>query len=218
VLKLPKPKGKGSDGGEGPEQKPIPGQYQHLGEDLIAEIKEEVIGHEGMKIDRMFFEQFEDTVRENDFIVKSVEAGQWDKFIDYVNREVFDKPDEYYSLDKLRRAASVDRRLTLREILEKVFGLIPKFKTKEELLEEEFNKFITDAKPEEAEAIPAIKNFFKAYITSDWTRSIIENREFTRLNTNSVFNTKDYKAVPEKYRTLIPEYVKDYVPLNQFIA
>ncbi|MBS4055276.1 MAG: DEAD/DEAH box helicase family protein [Thermaerobacter sp.] len=218
VLKLPKPKGKGSGDGEGPGPKPIPGQYEHLGEDLIAEIKEEVIGHEGMKIDRMFFEQFEDTVRENDFIVKSVEAGQWDKVIDYVNREVFDKPDEYYSLDKLRRAASVDRRLTLREILEKVFGLIPKFKTKEELLEEEFNKFITDAKPEEAEAIPAIKNFFKAYITSDWTRSIIENREFTRLNTNSVFNTKDYKAVPEKYRTLIPEYVKDYVPLNQFIA
>jgi len=218
VLKLPKPKGKGSDGGEGPEQKPIPGQYQHLGEDLIAEIKEEIIGHEGMKIDRMFFEQFEDTVRENDFIVKSIEAGQWDRVIDYVNREVFDKPDEYYSLDKLRRAASVDRRLTLREILEKVFGLIPKFKTKEELLEEEFSKFITDAKPEEAEAIPAIRNFFKAYITSDWTRSIIENREFTRLNTNSVFNTKDYKAVPERYRTLIPEYVKDYVPLNQFIA
>jgi len=24
--------------------------------------------------------------------------------------------------------------------------------------------------------------------------------------------------VPKKYRTLIPEYVKDYVSLNQFVA
>ena len=34
-----------------------------------------------------------------------------------MNREVFDKPEEYYTLDKLRKAAAVDRRLTLREIL-----------------------------------------------------------------------------------------------------
>jgi type I restriction enzyme R subunit len=93
-------------------------------------------------------------VRENDFIAASVEAGQWDRVIDYVNKEVFDKPDEYYTLDKLRKAAAVDRRLTLREILEKIFGLIPRFKSKDELLEEEFSKFVADYKPEEAEAIP----------------------------------------------------------------
>ena len=28
----------------------------------------------------------------------------------------------------------------------------------------------------------------------------------------------DARAVPRKYRTLIPEYVKDYVSLNQFVA
>ena len=41
---------------------------------------------------------------------------------------------------KLRKAAAADRRLTLREILEKVFGLIPRFKSKDELLEDEFAK------------------------------------------------------------------------------
>ena len=45
-------------------------------------------------------------------------------------------------LDKLRKAAAVDRRVTLREILEKVFDLIPGFKSKDELLEEEFDKFV----------------------------------------------------------------------------
>lgn len=219
VLKLPRPKGKGDgggdDGGEGPDQ---PVTYEHLGTDIIASIKEEVIGFEGMKIDRMFFEKFEDKVRENDFIARAVENGQWDRVIDYVNREVFDKPEEYFTLEKLRKAAAVDRRLSLREILEKVFGLIPRFKSKDDLLEEEFAKFVADSKPEEATAIPAIKTFFKAYVTSGRVRDIIDSREYTDLATNPVFSIRDFKAVPEKYRTLVPEYVKDYVSLNQFVA
>jgi len=216
VLKLPKPKGKG---GVGPNPPPPPGGiYDHKGEDIIASVKEATVGYEGMKIDRMFFEKFEDVVRDNKTIAAAIEAGQWDRVIDYVNREVFDKPKEYYTLDKLRKAAAVDRRLTLREILEKIFGLIPSFKSKDELLEEEFAKFVTDTKPEEADAIPAIKTYFKAYITSDQVRHIIESKQFTDLATNPVFSTRDFKAVPAKYRTLIPEYVKDYVSLNQFAA
>ena len=44
----------------------VGGTYEHLGADILASIKEETIGFEGMKIDRMFFEKFEDTVRENE--------------------------------------------------------------------------------------------------------------------------------------------------------
>jgi type I restriction enzyme, R subunit len=218
VLKLPRPQSKGRDDGGGTGTGPVVagGTYEHLGADIIASIEEETIGYEGMKIDRMFFEKFEDTVRENATIAAAVESGQWDRVIDYVNREVFDKPEEFYNLDKLRKAAAVDRRVTLREILEKIFGLIPRFKSKDELLEEEFAKFVSDYKPEEAEAIPAIKNYFKAYVTSDKVRQIIESQHFTDLATNPSFTTNDFRAVPEKYRDLIPEYVKDYVSLNQF--
>lgn len=220
VLKLPKPKGTGGDGGEGPGPgpNPYPGAYEHLGEDILSTMTQEKVGADGMRIDREFYAKFEDVVRENDFIAASVEAGQWDRVIDYVNREVFDKPSEYYSLDKLRKAAGVDRRLTLREILEKIFGLIPRFKSKDEMLEEEFSKFVADQKPDEAEAIPAIKTYFKAYATSGQIRHIIESGHLTDLATNPVFSTKDYRAVPAKYRTLIPEYIKDYVSLNQFAA
>ena len=86
------------------------------------------------------------------------------------------------------------------------------------MLEEEFSKFVADYKPEEAESIPALKTFFKAYATSDAIRHIIESGQLTDLATNPVFSTKDLKAVPLKYRTLIPEYIKDYVSLNQFAA
>jgi type I restriction enzyme R subunit len=171
-----------------------------------------------MKIDRMFYTKFEEKVRENEFIAACVETGQWDKVIDYVNTEVFEKPTEFYSIEKLRKAAAVDRRLTLREILEKIFGLIPRYKSRDELLEEEFSKFIADKKPTEIEAIPAMKTYFKAYATDDVIRHIIESGHYTDLATNATFSIHDFKLVPKKYHKLIPEYIKDYVSLNQFVA
>ena len=166
----------------------------------------------------MLFDRFADTVRADDVVKNAVEAGDWDLVIDHINREVFDKPEDYYTLDKLRKAASVDRRLTLREILERVFDLIPRFKSKDELLEEEFAKFVADHKPDKAGAIVPIKNYFKAYATDGYLRDIIDKRQFARLATNPAFSTTDFRAVPPKYRDLVPEYIKDYVSLNQFAA
>jgi type I restriction enzyme R subunit len=216
--KIKLPKGIGGGGEERGGEIPGKGTYEHLGKDIIASVQEQTVGHRGMKIDRMFFESFGDKIRENDFIAATIESGDWDRVIDYVNREVFEKPEEYYSLDKLQKAAAIDRRLTLREILEKIFGLIPRFKSKDELLEEEFAKFVADYKPQEAESIPAIKQYFKAYVTNEQVRQIIENKEFGDLATNPVFSSRDFKEVPAKYRMLIPEYVKDYVQVDQFAA
>jgi type I restriction enzyme R subunit len=215
VIPLPPPGGPSEPVPPGPPGF-TPREYDHKGDDILSTIKEEAVGAEGMRIDRMFFSRFETTVRENPIIAASVEAGDWNRVIDYVNREVFDKPSEFYTLEKLRKAAAVDRRLTLREILEKVFGLIPSFKSREELLEEEFAKFVADRKPTESDAMPAIKNYFKAYVSSNQIRHIIETKDFTSLATNPILPTRDFAAVPAEYRTLIPEYIKDYVSLNQF--
>ena len=216
VLELPwsMPSKEGKEGGgNGPT---IVGSYEHLGSDILSTIIEETVGVQGMKIDRMLFDRFADAVRANGVVKTAVEAGNWDLVVDYVNREVFDKPEDYYNLHKLRTAAAVDRRISLREILEKVFELIPDFKSKDEMLEEEFNKFVADHKPRRPDSIPAIKTFFKAYITNGVTRDAIDNKRFTYLATNAVFSLQDFRAVPESYRTLVPEYVKDYVSLNQF--
>ena len=210
VLMLPRPQ---AHPGEAPL--PVYG-YEHLGTDILSTMTVETIGYEGMRIDRMLFDRFAGALRKNDTIAKAVEAGNWELVIDYVNREVFDKPADYYTLEKLRKAASVDRRISLREILEKVFDLIPAFKSKDDVLEEEFGKFVAGHQPEDVQSIPAIKTYFKAYVTNDLTRHVIDTKQFTDLATNAVFSIADYRAVPEKYRALVPEYVKDYVSLNQF--
>ena len=215
-MKLPSPRARISDDdGTGPVE--VDGTYEHLGADIIASVREETIGYEGMKVDRMLFEKFGDTVRKDETLADAVMAGQWDRVIDYVNREIFDKTEEYYTLKKLRQAAAVDRRLTLREILEKVFGLIPDFSSRKQTSQTPppiVHPWI--CKPGEADAIPAIKHYFKAYATSNEIRDIIEGKRFADLATNPSFSTGDFSAVPDKYRNLIPEYVKDYVSLNQF--
>ena len=69
-----------------------------------------------------------------------------------------------------------------------------------------------------ANAIPALKQFFKACVTDSQAREIIETHRFTALYTNSSCTVEDLKTVPPKYRKIIPDYIKDYVSLNQFVA
>jgi len=191
--------------------------YDSTGPDILASIKEQHIGYDGMKIDRMFFEKFEDKVKSNEFVKQTVIEEKFDKAIEYINANIMNKPEDYFTLEKLRRAAGVDRRLSLREILEKAFNLIPRFKSKNELLDEEFDKFVADLKPESPTYIPAMKYFFKAYVSDNRIREIIERGNLTELNVTPTFSMKDLKAVPKEWRKKIPEYVKDYVTLNRFI-
>jgi type I restriction enzyme, R subunit len=217
ILKLPKIS-KPFDRGDGPSPQPPKGDYENFDPDHILTIAEQTIDFKGMKIDRMFFDKFENKVKEDSTIKAHVAQDNWDGVINYINTEIMDKPHEYFTLDKLRKAAGVDRRLGLREILERAFNRIDRFKSKDELLDEEFDKFINDYKPDEVTAIMPMKYFFKAYISDNHVRDIVENRTYTDLNTCPNFTIKDFKAVPPDWRDIIPEYIKDYVPLNQFMA
>ena len=179
-----------------------------------------------MRIDRMFFNRFEETVKADDTLKTAVADERWEQASDYVIHQLFDKPSEFYTLDKLRHAAGVDRRLTLKEILQKIFGLIPHFKSADELLDDEFQQFVLANQAalglqgegaESAAALAAMKYFFKAYAQDAALRAVIDDGRFAELYVNRSFGTNDLMAVPAEWRKLIPEYVKDYVPLNQFM-
>ncbi len=183
--------------------------------DPLKTFSEKAVGVEGMKIDRKLFEKFETTITENPFIKQKYAEGDLATIEDYVKDEIFDKPDEFFSLDKLRRSVKADRRISLREFVEKAFGGITNFKSKDELLEDEFEKFVAINKPESQYAMP-IKNYLKAYITDNEIRDIIEKGEYTRLATNPKLNMADLEAV-NGWVEKVPEYVKDYVSLNAYM-
>jgi type I restriction enzyme R subunit len=202
-------------GGE-PPQPQATGAEIHT-PDPLAKIERKVIGAEGMKIDRMFFQKFEEKIKQDPIIQQGVDDGKWDFVLDYINQTIIDKPEEHFTLEKLRHSLQLDRRLTLREIVEKAFGLIPGFKSKDELLNTEFDKFISIYKPSSADNVPALKYYFKAYVTDNRLRDIIDHKDYAELNTYPRFAMKDFKAVKDNWRVAIPEYIKDYVVLNKFM-
>ena len=216
MLKLPKPQS-GVRGDDPPPPIVNGGTYTNFDPDGIESIEETPIGPQGMKVDRKLFEKFEDVVKADAVIQSQVEQGNWSGAADYLTRMIFNKPEEYFNLEKLRKSLGLDRRLSVRELLEKVFGKLDRFKTKDELLDDEFEKFMLDLQIDDPEAITAIKYFFKAYVSDEEVRTIVDKKEFGKLHTNATMTASDYREVPKKWRQIIPEYVKDYVNLNRFM-
>lgn len=210
VLKLP-PKGEGNRGGGEPPQ---PYQtFDSTKHDPLKTMQVKEIGLEGMKIDRMFFDRFEEKVKDDKEVQKMIEKRDLEAIEKYILQNIFEKPEDFYNLTKLQTAAKVDRRLTLREIIEKMFGFIPYFKSKDELLEDEFEKFDSRYLPDEHIFYYA-KNYFKSYITDKDFRDIIEKQEFALLNNNP--NGDVFRKLTPELRTLIPQYIKENIQINQF--
>lgn len=217
VLKLPvelTAEAKGDGDNADTRQTIILGGYENFDDDPLKTIEEFAIGADGMKIDRKLFERFEDRVKSDSEIKRMVEQKDFAAIEDYIVGNIFDKPNDYYNLDKLRKTLKIDRRLGLREIIEKIFNFIPYLKNKNELLEEEFDKFDSRYAPDENDFAVA-KHFFKSYLTDAEFRDIIESRQFARLATNP--NREAFQKVPPELRNQITEYIKDNVSLNQFM-
>ena len=189
--------------------------YENFDTDPMKTIDNKVIGIEGMKIDWKFYERFENTVKFDDYIKAKMEEGKHSEAEDYVVKNIFNKPEDYFTLEKLREAVKVDRRLSLREILDKIFGNVKKFKTKDELLEEEVQKFISINKPPQ-QFVHSINQFLKVYILDDKIRDIMKTGEFGDLATNPGFSLKDLKDL-DGWRDPVINYVKDYVTINAFM-
>ncbi len=212
-LELPKP----TTGTGKPGEPKGTNQFTSIKPDPVVMVAEQEVGYDGMKVDQMLF-KFKDRIVMDDVIKKNVQLDNWEYVTTYIQDEIFNKPEEYFTLEKLRKAAKIDRKTSIREVVEKIFGIIPKFKSKDELLEEEFEKFISIYPPDEDVNTRALKYFFKAYIVDNNIREIIESKDFNALYTNAVLTIDSYKSVTPEYREIIPLYVRDYVNLSQFVA
>jgi len=213
IIELPPLKGGGTGGGGGGV---TDDDFTNVNPDPLKRMVETPVPVFGMKIDRKFFERFEDQVKAAPEVRERYERGDIKGAEEIVIASLFNKPEDFFDLAKLRKAVQLDRRITLREILAKAFGEIDRFKTKDELLEEELAKFVSIHKPD-AEHIHVIRQFFKAYVTDGGVRAIVDSREFGRLADNPKVSLADVRAL-DQWREIIEEYVKDYVSLNAFAA
>lgn len=215
IIKLPKPKstGPGLDS-------TFPGSsgFENLDPDPIKILTETHIGFEGMKIDRMFFDKFEQEVKDDDVAKEQYEQGNYGAVQKYLEQHIMNRPAEYYSWEKIKRSIGIDRRVTVKEILDKIFGAIPAFKSKRELIEDEFETYIL-TRPVSADKYVEIKRFFETYVMDKDVRRVIEDEKFQLLGTEvSTYTMNDLKKLGAQNMRQIVDYVNDNVNVSKFMA
>jgi type I restriction enzyme R subunit len=213
VLKLPRPKA-GDGGADGPPPPTMEG-YESGIHDPLKTLQETAIDVQGMRVDREFFGTFVEkvkAVRQPD-LQALYDEGKREEVKRFIWTEIFDKPAEYFNLEKLRKALKLDRRVALGEIIDHVFGGT-KIRSRDEFLEQECANFIAIYKPASDEVL-AIKNFLKAYVADPEFRKIIDKKDYAALNAYAGFTVPELRSLG-RFRDVIPEYVRDYIHLNAF--
>lgn len=139
VIKLPRFSGTVTGEGGGGV---VSSTFENFDPDPLKTMTETKVGLQGMKIDRMFFDKFESEVKADETAKEQYEQGNYAAAQRYIEETYLNKPAEYYTWDKLRRATGIDRRVTIKEMMDKIFGVIPAFKSKQELVNDEFDGYM----------------------------------------------------------------------------
>ena len=138
--------------------------------------------------------------------------------MNHIEEKIMNKPSEYFTWEKLKRSIGVDRRLTVKEILDKIFGAIPAFKSKRELIEDEFETYLL-TRPVSADKYAEIKRFFETYILDKEVRRIIEDEKFQLLGTEvSTYTMSDLKNLGAENMRQVVDYINDNVNISKFVA
>lgn len=214
VIKLPQISTSGAGTGGGGA---TGATFENFNPDPLKSITETKIGLQGMKIDRMFFEKFEDEVKNDATAKEHYEQGNYAAAQRYIEETYLNQPAEYYTWDKLRRATGVDRRVTVREMMDKIFGLIPAFKSKKELVNDEFDNYLLTC------GVPAgeyydVRHFFETYLTDKDVRRAIEDKKYQLLGTQiPSYSLAELKKLGVQNMDTIIGYVNDNVNLSRFM-
>jgi type I restriction enzyme R subunit len=177
--------------------------------DTVIAVGETPVGAEGMRIDREGFRKAvaEDVVG-NETLSTLWKNGDREGAEAFAKTNVLDKPRHFLTLDKIKRAFNVDRRITVREFLQVAFREKEAFETKDELLEAEWEKFTEVHEVDQPHYQPA-KNFFKAYAVDPEVRDIVQRNQPADFYNCLSFDFEDYARL-NGYRDLVPRYIRDY--------
>lgn len=213
VLKLPlTPSDRSADPALYPDRPPAPDEAIITDPDPLTVLREIQISNQGMKIDRELYPSFQKTIMGNPTIKDFVRKGDFEKAAAYLEKKVFNKPKEFYTLKKLGRALGLDRKLTVQDLLLYVFGHITHIPSKRECMDEELDRFEKKIKPGNALYDDA-REVFEAYASDGEYRKIIEDKSFADLAFHP--SGTAFKKLPAELREGIPAYIVENVNLER---
>ena len=209
VLKLPS---RPSEPAEPPIEPPNIDEAVSTAPDPLADLKEILISNQGMKIDRNLYRSFKKKVTDDAIIKGLVSQQNFDEAETYLKEEVLDKPNEFFTIEKIRKSLGLDRQLTVPELLLHVFGHIDHIPSQRECLDEEFDKLDKAINPDDS-IYSNVKEVFEAYAVDDGFRYIIDSKKFAEL---SVHPSGDaFRKLPLALKQGIPLYIKQNVNLER---
>ena len=171
---------------------------------------------EGMKIDQQFFKKFQAQAKADpklaEFYARDKEAA-----MDYLRTQVFDKPNFFMNLQKIRDAFRLDRRVTLREALDIILGdCTPK--SRQQVIQDTFEDFVltkhlAETFANQPDLRAAAFELFDAYITRSSVREIIDRKEFGRLE-ETTLSLDAYRSLNANgLAAPLVQYIRDYVDI-----
>jgi type I restriction enzyme R subunit len=174
-------------------------------QDAIATETKIYIGEEGMKIDRSLYphQQFEQVIQESETLQKVQKEQGIECLEEFINVQVFNKPTEYWNAEKIRQSYEKEyntkRKISLTEMILKALGRQDRFKSREERVKEEFEKFIDIQRPvvdeDEVHKSHLLKTFFETYVSDFTFRDIVDNGRYADLSVYPSFSMNDLQTL-----------------------
>jgi type I restriction enzyme R subunit len=188
--------------------------------DPIKTVAGEEIGQWGMRIDRemyrdRFAHQANEAVATDAILRDAYDAEDWPTVEERIRRLLFEKPEEFWDLPKLQEVYKTDRSPSLREILGKIFGVIPSIPTREQLADEAYARFVAT---QDTNAVHSreLRTVFVAFLLDPTSRQLLEYGRFPDLRARDPNLHAALSALPAEERDALVRYLKAEVSLKDF--
>jgi type I restriction enzyme R subunit len=197
-------------------------ELHYTGNDHLDKIEEKDFGpnniprYDKEMFSRSFEEKTKETVLSEPNLQEALKNEDWKQLEHFVQKNIFNKPKEFWNLDTLLDAYDVDRRATVGEILMQVF--IPEYqiKTRTELANESFDRFMSDTQID-GTVYNEVKNLFTSYLLFDDIRQMFNENQLGGLATDMRISIQDLKKMGRANIDTTLNYIKDNVQINQFL-
>ncbi len=195
-------------------------EFTNTSPDPMESVAREKVGVFGMRIDReMYRERFAQQASEavaNDAILRQAyDDEDWPAVEDRVRRLLFEKPQEFWNLEKLQDTYKTDRIPSLREIISRVFGLIAEIPTRGQLADQAFETF-TATQPTNATHTRELKVVFVAFLLDERCRLLLQERKFAELRSRDASLYESLSQLEPQEREALIGYLQSHVPLKDF--
>jgi type I restriction enzyme R subunit len=216
-LSLPKGPSEESGGGGGGRGG---GDFTNTSPDPMVSVAHDAIGLFGMRIDRemyreRFAQQATEAVAADTILRRAYDDEDWPAVEERVRRLLFEKPQEFWNLPKLQEVYKTDRLPSLREILARVFGLIPAIPTRGQLADEAFEKFVA-CQPTNAVHSRELKVVFVAFLLDEASRLLLQEGKFAELRARDASLYGSLSRLAPAEREALIGYLQSQVPLKDF--